>query len=115
VLTDVNGCTDEECVSVIVTEDCGELFIPTAFSPNEDGNNDYFKVKINPSCVQEMNLRVFDRWGELVFETDRIDQYWDGKYKGKELDPAVFAYLLIIKISGNEQEILQKGNVTLLK
>ena len=115
VLTDVNGCTDEECVSVIVTEDCGELFVPTAFSPNEDGNNDYFKVKINPSCVQEMNLRVFDRWGELVFETDRIDQYWDGKYKGKELDPAVFAYLLIIKISGNEQEILQKGNVTLLK
>lgn len=95
--------------------DCGELFVPTAFSPNEDNNNDEFSVKINPNCVESMTLRVFDRWGELIFETTNPEIAWDGTYKGKKLNAAVFVYTLEIKLSNETEKQKLSGNVTLIK
>ncbi len=116
-LTDVNGCVDSECRSLIVdlTVTCGEIYIPTAFSPNEDGNNDEFNVIINPDCVQEMNLLVFDRWGEIVFRTNSPSLSWDGKFKGKELDSAVFVYRLDITLIGDDESQKFSGNISLIK
>jgi gliding motility-associated-like protein len=114
-LTDANGCTSTDEATVFMAVDCGDLFIPTAFSPNTDALNSSFRIKINPACVKEMDLKVFDRWGELVFETTDPSGSWDGKFKGKDLDPAVYVYVLDIMLISDTVEQHFKGNLTLIK
>ena len=117
-LTDANGCTDSDCITITVNSVpvvCGDFFIPTAFSPNGDNTNNSFGVSINLDCVESIDVKVFDRWGEVVFETTDAAQRWDGTYKTKELDPAVFVYVIRIKTSEMTDEETFKGNVTLMK
>lgn len=109
--TDVNSCVNTDCITVFVVEPCTELFVPTGFSPNKDGNNDYFLVLGN--CITSFELMIFDRWGEVVFESENQSVAWDGTYKGVELDPAVFVYSLHATVNGIAIE--QKGNITILK
>ncbi len=114
-LVDPNGCTSDDCINVTVLQDCGELYIPTAFSPDADENNDLYQIRINPLCVQSMQMQIFDRWGELIIEMNDINESWDGMYKGEPLNSASFAYVLRIKLSNNPEEQLFKGNITLIK
>jgi gliding motility-associated-like protein len=114
-LTDANGCTSTDQATVFITVDCGDLFVPTAFSPNGDALNSSFRIKINPVCVKEMDLKVFDRWGEMVFQTNDPNASWDGKYKGKELDPGAFVYVLDILLNSDTVTQHFKGNLTLIK
>ncbi len=113
--TDVLGCSDTACVTVAVDIQCGELFVPTAFSPNGDGVNDVFRIKVNPLCVLQMQLLVFDRWGEKIIEITDPNLFWDGTYKGKALDNAVFVYYLTMTLSNSPEPIKKTGNVSLLK
>ena len=83
-----------------------------AFSPNGDGVNDILRVRgLN---LLELELKIFDRWGELVFETTDQSIGWDGTFKGKEVDPDVYVYHLRV-ICFDEQENLIKGNITLIR
>ena len=61
-----------------------------------------------------MYLKIYNRWGELVFETDKQNVGWDGTYKGKLVDPAVFVYHLSV-ICVDKQEYFKKGNVTVIR
>lgn len=93
---------------------CGEvyIFVPNAFSPNGDNNNDELFVRgLN---LEEIQFKIFDRWGELVFETNDQSVGWDGTYKGKPVDPDVYVYHLQV-VCFDGQENLIKGNVTVLK
>ena len=114
-LTDVNGCTNTDMATVYLAIDCGELFVPTAFTPNGDNMNSMFRIKINPSCVEQMSLKVYDRWGEVVFQTESPTGYWDGKFKDKELDSGVFVYTLDIKLNSEIDSKKYAGNLTLIK
>ena len=107
-----SGCTDTACVIVIVDINCGEVFVPTAFSPNGDGVNDCLKVFNN--CIETMVFRVYARWGEVVFEATDVDQCWDGSFKGKDLNNAVFVYTLEATLITGE-EVSLKGNVSLIR
>lgn len=93
---------------------CGQsaLFIPNAFSPNSDGNNDILYVR--GKNLLRMYFAVYDRWGEKVFETDDINTGWDGMYKGKKLDPAVFGYVFE-GVCENGETLKDKGNITLIR
>jgi gliding motility-associated-like protein len=110
-----NGCTINECVNVTVDIECGELFVPNGFSPNGDGNNDVLEVKINQTCVTSFNIKIYDRWGEKVFESDNINNSWDGTYNGKPLNSAVFVYYLNIGLINSEEGIFKKGDVSIIK
>jgi len=91
-LTDVNGCQVRDTILIRVSQD---VFVPNSFSPNGDGRNDRFKVY--GFGVKTIELKVWDRLGNLVFESNSVDEVvstsedgdpgkgWDGKYKGKEL------------------------------
>jgi gliding motility-associated-like protein len=114
-LTDVNGCSSTDQVTVIVQVECGEVFIPTAFSPNGDALNSFFRIKVKQECIVEMNLKVFDRWGEVVFEGTKAEDYWDGTFKGKSLDSAVFVYTLDILLSNSDERQRFSGNLTLIR
>ncbi|MBS1634743.1 MAG: gliding motility-associated C-terminal domain-containing protein [Bacteroidetes bacterium] len=106
-----SGCTAFDTVTVYVELPCGELFIPTAFSPNDDGQNDVLFVMGN--CITDLEFAVFDRWGEKVFETTDPAIGWDGTYAGKKMDPAVFAYFLRATVDGTS--VKKHGSVTIVK
>lgn len=108
-------CTRQDTVLVrVFTFLCDDsyIYVPNAFTPNGDGENDVLYVR--GELIEGMLFRVFDRWGEMVFEsTDRLIG-WDGTFRGKHLDPDVYDYYLkAICIDGDESII--KGNVTLMK
>lgn len=114
-VTDPYGCTAEASYRVSVTSPkCTEedVFLPTAFSPNGDSANDVFIVRSN--FIKEMELTVYNRWGELLFKS--VDQSigWDGTYKGEILTPDAFAYCLKVTCV-DDQEYVATGNVNLLR
>lgn len=111
--TDANGCTNTNTVTVFVDSTCAEIFIPSAFSPNNDGSNELECVFGN-NCTQTFRFAIYDRWGNEVFETDKPEICWDGTYKGKALDPAVFVYYLQAVLS-NGKTLNNKGNISLIR
>ncbi|MBQ3989653.1 MAG: gliding motility-associated C-terminal domain-containing protein, partial [Bacteroidales bacterium] len=115
---DGNNCIAIDTVSVIVKEViCSDpyIFVPNAFTPNGDGQNDFFKPFYPETLVTEVYFAVYDRWGSIVYETDNIRaDGWNGTYKGKQLAPDVYVFWLKAKcINGEEYE--HRGNVTLIR
>ena len=109
---DTNGCSNQDYVTITVVEPELELFIPNVFSPNGDGHNDLFVVE--GSGLNEFNIKVFDRWGQLIFESEDQNISWDGLHNGKQLNTAVFAYTLTFTDNLGDQQVMS-GNVTLIK
>lgn len=86
--------------------------VPTAFSPNGDGANDVLYVR--GGGIKTMELKIYNRWGELVFETHRQDIGWDGTYKGQPQAMDAYAYILNATfINGTSTQ--KQGNITLLR
>ena len=106
------GCSDTVCITIHVDTDCGQLFLPLAFSPNGDGNNDVWKVY--GRCIKSIELLIFNRWGEKVFESYDANEGWDGTFRGKALDTDVFVYMATITMRDGEVKKL-KGDITLLR
>ena len=108
-------CTRSDTVQIKVYEIiCEEpyVFIPNAFSPNGDDNNDVLFVR--GIFIEKMIFRIFDRWGELVFESENPQIGWDGTFRGKKLDPDVYDFYLDVTCY-NGLKSITKGNVTLMK
>jgi gliding motility-associated-like protein len=117
-IRDSLGCINKDTVVVVVKElICGEpyLYIPNAFTPNGDGENDYFKPYAPVGVVVKMYFAVYDRWGELIYETDNInDKGWDGTFRGKALPPDVYVYFFEATCL-DQDTFSKKGNVTLIR
>ncbi len=114
ILTGYNSkmCYSTDTINVIVIEDCGDMFVPNAFSPNGDGNNDVLMVR--GICLETMTFMIFNRWGEKVFETTDISVGWDGTYHGDKMNSAVFVYRLEGKTYSGKG-FSAKGNITLIR
>ncbi len=118
-VTDQTNCmaTDRVVVNVYKKR---PIYIPTAFSPiNQDGVNDRFMVFGGVAARKVKVFRVFDRWGEMVFETLNTPlndtQYgWDGSFRGKTMQPAVFSYYVEVEFIDNEV-VTYKGDVMLME
>lgn len=113
-LTDEFGCTLSKEVKIEVSPmQCGEplVFIPNSFTPNGDGKNDILYVR--STILKEFTLRIYDRWGELIFETQDLQQGWDGTYKGKYCAQGVYDYYFK-GTCVNDEEFIKKGNVTII-
>lgn len=109
------GCVRTAQVTIYVRDViCGppDIYVPNAFTPNGDGENDLVFVRGNN--IDEMKFSIFHRWGEKVFETTDQSKGWDGTFKGRECDPAVFVYYLEITCVGQET-YFEKGNITLIR
>ncbi len=114
VVTDANGCTSSDSITVNVKTECGDVFIPNAFSPNGDGENDILKIFVDETCIKKIHLIIFDRWGETVFETNDQNGYWNGIFKGKQMDTDVYFYTLIVE-QALANSIIKKGNINLIR
>jgi len=106
-------CEEISATTSIVVEDCTEnqYWIPTAFSPNGDGHNDVFMVGIQISALE---LIVFDRWGNKLYQTTSFGQGWDGTIAGKQAEVGVYVFWAKISFTDGE-EIFSKGYLTLLR
>ncbi len=114
-ITDYNGCTNIDTVVVMVLDVvCTEpyIYVPNAFTPNGDGENDILYV--HAPMATDVYFAIYDRWGEKIFETTDLLKGWDGKYKGKPMDPAVFVYYLKVTCLDRLQ-FEKKGNITLIR
>lgn len=88
-----SNCADTSIMTVIIDDVSIEgLFIPNAFTPNNDGRNDYFEIKSEALC-EMMNIKIFNRWGQQVFESDNKYFRWDGKLNGAEVPDGVYYYI----------------------
>lgn len=110
-----DNCTNQDTVSVQVLEslcDKSLVFIPNAFTPNGDRVNDEFRVRAN--TLKNIQLIIYDRWGNKVFETNDISKGWDGSYKGRPAAVDAYGYFFTGECLQGEK-ISLKGNVTLLR
>ncbi len=107
------NCIDTLSAQTIDVITNPELYIPNTFTPNGDGHNDVFKVRGPYFAIYY--FAVYNRWGELMYETTDPSQGWDGNYKGRPSDPGVFGYYVKAKCSETAEEIFKKGNVTLIR
>ncbi len=117
-ITDATGCTASDSIFVMVNPN-RPVFIPNAFSPNFDGNNDKFTIFGGPAAVRITELRVFDRWGNMVYNgvdlpigDNRFG--WDGLFDGRELQQGVYGFVAKVLFLDDVEETLG-GDITLVK
>lgn len=111
-VTSTNGCVSTDTVHIIVEENCGEVFVPDSFSPNDDGQNDFQCVFGN--CIVSLEFTIYNRWGQEVFYTETPDECWDGKHKGEIAQSGAYAYKLKASLS-NGKEIEEAGSIRLIR
>jgi gliding motility-associated-like protein len=110
--TGSNGCTATDTVLVFITDLDQEIWVPNIFSPNGDGNNDFFFVR--GDGLNGFNLKIFNRWGEMIFESIAQTTPWDGTQNGRKVDSGVYVYMITYTdVSGTEQVI--SGNVMVVQ
>ncbi len=113
--TDLDGCIAVDTIIIWVQNPlCGEpyIFVPNAFTPDGDGLND--RVFVRGSEITDIEFAIYDRWGELVFQTSSQNTGWDGTFKGKNLPPDVYGYYLRCRCDDGTP-YFKKGNVTLIR
>lgn len=117
-VTDVNGCEASDAINLIIKIN-RRVFIPNAFTPNGDNNNDTFTI-FGDDLVEKVNsLEIYNRWGELVWYRENFAPNdpslgWDGTFQGKDVNPAVFVYKATVEFFDGVQESYY-GDFTLIR
>ena len=109
--TNADGCSSTASVTITVDQKF-IVYLPNIFSPDQDGVND--KLYVRGNGITELLLRVYNRWGQLVFETNDQSIGWDGSFKDKPLNQGVFVYTLEGSFD-NGNLFSEKGNITLIR
>ncbi|HFA49537.1 MAG TPA: T9SS type B sorting domain-containing protein [Bacteroidetes bacterium] len=126
-ITDSLGCQIIDTVTISTnptqSTDCKRfsLYVPNAFSPNDDGFNDDFRLypSSDSNIALVKSMHIFNRWGGLVFEKKDFEanariQLWDGTFKGKKMDAGVYVWQVVLELEDGTSELLA-GDLTLVK
>lgn len=112
-MADSLGCfTNDTTIRFNIIMDC-KVAMPEAFTPNGDGKNDFAFVR-GWGIKEFISVTIYNRWGQIVFETNDINQGWDGSFKGKPQGIDTFSYTIKAKNLKGE-DILEKGHITLIR
>ncbi|MFK7908014.1 MAG: gliding motility-associated C-terminal domain-containing protein, partial [Chitinophagales bacterium] len=114
-IEDEIGCTESASVTVnvLIPEPLPQVVITNAFSPNGDGMNDLFRPLLDEMTVG-VKTQIYNRWGEMVFESNDRNAYWDGTYKDEIVPVGVYVYWMIVDFSNGDSRLFT-GNVTVIK
>ena len=115
----IDGCSDEDFMTVHLNSASEEVYIPNIFSPNGDGQNDLLQISTGRNIVEISTFEIFDRWGNMAFSKYNLPANdpsvaWDGARHGTPLNSSVFAYRLIVTFASGRQEAYF-GDVTLIR
>jgi gliding motility-associated-like protein len=108
-----NGCNVSDTISISDNFCSDDIYVPTAFSPNNDGLNEIFKPVVSKPLVQ-YRLQVFTRWGQQIFETTDINKGWDGKFKGTHINVNAAVWICDYQFEGKIKNV-KRGTVLLIK
>lgn len=110
-VTSPDGCVERDSVTVTVR---GNLYVPNAFTPDGDGLNDIFKA--SGIDIIEFNMKIWDRWGELIFESNHIDDGWNGGRMGSDYYCPAGVYIYRLVATETKGDLIEKeGHVTLIR
>ena len=110
---DKNSCIGKDTILVSSKQCLMGFYIPTAFSPNNDGKNDYFKPFLFGNLIK-YKFMIYNQWGQAVFQTTDLNKGWDGSFKGTKQGVNVFVWVCNYQFE-NEHEENQKGTVVLIR
>jgi gliding motility-associated-like protein len=113
-IVDATGCEIQDTVYIQPGSCCENIYIPNAFSPNNDGQNDTWRL-ITSAGISIEQFAVFDRWGNEVWRTKDQRKVWDGQYHGKEVSEGTFFYLLRYKCLQDGKSYERKGDIMVLR
>lgn len=111
-ITDENGCTASDNISIKVFGN-PEVYVPNSFTPNGDGKNDVLKP-LGFGLKKILYFKIFNRYGQLIFETNNIGTGWDGTFKGKAQPAGAYTYMVKV-INYRDWPVEQKGTVIILR
>lgn len=104
---------------MVVPGDCSnEIYVPSVFSPNEDGFNDVFTIFFGSDLdITGAQCSVYDRWGNMVFDTQTLPVAWDGRFRDSDMSPGVYAYVIIAEYMdrGRQRREVIRGDITLIR
>ncbi len=113
-VSDANSCSESGDIEIeAALNDCysAHIYIPNVFSPNGDGDNDVLYVRGNG--LEYIEFKVYNRWGEIVFQTETLSTGWDGTYKGQTVEPGVYSYMLRYTFAGESRQTMS-GTITVV-
>ena len=111
-VTNSQGCEDRDTLRINVF-DHADIYVPTAFTPNDDGKNDVLRV-VAPGFRQLLFFRIYNRWGQLVFETKDMNKGWNGAIQNRPLASDVYVWI-VLGIDASNQRMERKGTVLLIR
>jgi gliding motility-associated-like protein len=114
VVRDVNDCADSASIS-IAYDDCCKPFVPNAFTPNADGNNDTWQLRYKGDITLDF-VAVYNRFGQEVFRANSLNTAWDGTFSGMACDMGTYYYMVKLKCGNKGNTVLEfKGDLTLIR
>lgn len=111
IVNDQNGCIDTAYITIQVARPCVEVYVPTIFSPNEDGLNDEWKII--GTCIRSINTKVYDQWGEIIFESSDQQLGWDGSYLNEKVPNDQYTFVVSVVLESGEK-ISKNGSVRVM-
>lgn len=102
-------CISSDTITVIGTIGDGVIFVPNSFTPDGDGLNDIFKAQ--GTDIISFHLSIFDRWGELIFETKNMNEGWNGYYKGNLVQQDVYVWTMVYKTACDEKRAHKRKGI----
>jgi gliding motility-associated-like protein len=108
------GCIDEYCNGITIRDDY-TIYVPNAFTPDNDAYNQTFKPILNGIDEQNYELLIFNRWGELIFESHNKEVGWDGTYQNKMVQDGVYIWQIEFKLKYTDERITKRGHVSILR
>ena len=112
-ISNAPGCTDTASAHIIVVGNCN-IVVPTAFTPNNDGKNDYL-FPANAFAADNLVFRVFNRFGQLVFESKDWQRKWDGNVNGQPQGSGTYVWSLVYTLRSSERKYSFKGTTQLIR
>lgn len=114
IVNQTNACPATATVLIPLDNTCTGIYFPSAFTPNNDGRNDDFGVIGGVGAIINYKLTIYNRWGELVFQTSNPFQKWDGTYKGSKLETGSLVWYAEVTLRGQSPE-RKKGIITIIR
>ena len=112
-VTDQKNCKNKDSITVASKQCLKGFYVPTAFTPNRDGKNDLFRPLLFGN-VKKYQFIIYNRWGQVVFETTDVSKGWDGDLKGRTQSTNLFVWLCYYELEGEEKKF-EKGTVVLIR
>lgn len=110
----INNVSNFDTRAFVLANRVDEMFIPNAFTPNGDGLNDVFEISLDKNNYSEFNFVIFNRWGQVIFETQNPNFSWNGIHKNELSQTGIYPWLITYTLIESSIQEVKRGHITLI-